>query len=168
MVIFPEQASHAVIIEALLDEAFGKARSTKTVYRLREGVSPVTDLCFVGLEGDRVVGAIRFWPVVIESKTPALLLGPIVVASDRRKVGYGGKLIRYGVECAAAFNHKVILLVGDVSYYERFGFSRRVTQALSLPGPVDEERFLGLELTPGALTGVSGRLMRWAPTACAA
>ncbi|MGA7384781.1 MAG: GNAT family N-acetyltransferase, partial [Methylocella sp.] len=49
-----------------------------------------------------------------------------------------------------------VLLVGDAPYYERFGFSRRHTLRLVLPGPVDEERFLGLELKSGALQAARG------------
>jgi len=49
-----------------------------------------------------------------------------------------------------------ILLVGDAAYYEPFGFSRRHTLTLSLPGPVDAARFLGLELKGGALNGAKG------------
>ena len=52
-----------------------------------------------------------------------------------------------------------MILVGDAPYYGRFGFSRAVTKGLILPGPVDEARFLGLELVPGALAGALGRVV---------
>jgi predicted N-acetyltransferase YhbS len=55
-----------------------------------------------------------------------------------------------------AARHRAILLVGDAPYYEPFGFARRHTLKLALPGPVDEERFLGLELKNGALKGAKG------------
>jgi predicted N-acetyltransferase YhbS len=57
---------------------------------------------------------------------------------------------------AASAGHKAILLVGDAPYYEPFGFSRRHTLGLSLPGPVDDARFLGLELKGRALKGAKG------------
>ena len=49
-----------------------------------------------------------------------------------------------------------VLLVGDAPYYARFGFAGALTTGLVLPGPVDRARFLGLELTPGALAGSKG------------
>ena len=49
-----------------------------------------------------------------------------------------------------------MLLVGDAPYYERFGFSPDRTGGLWLPGPFERERFLGLELAPGALAGARG------------
>ena len=38
----------------------------------------------------------------------------------------------------------------------RFGFEARHTGSLTLPGPVDRKRFLGLELVAGAFDGVDG------------
>ncbi|HWG05113.1 MAG TPA: GNAT family N-acetyltransferase, partial [Beijerinckiaceae bacterium] len=52
--------------------------------------------------------------------------------------------------------HRAVLLVGDAPYYERFGFAQRLTEKLVMPGFVEKERFLGLELTPGSLVGASG------------
>ena len=57
---------------------------------------------------------------------------------------------------AASAGHKAVLLVGDPPYYGPFGFSRRHTLRLVLPGPVDEARFLGLELKSGALQMARG------------
>jgi len=160
-----EQPAHAGAIEALLDSSFGAKRHTKTVYRLREGVDPVPELGFVVLDGDadgteRVVATIRYWPILIGGTVPALLLGPIAVAPELRSLGLGGKLIRHSLERAAELGHRIVLLVGDAPYYTRFGFTRAVTLNLSLPGPVDMDRFLGLELVAGALDGVSGLVDR--------
>ena len=45
----------------------------------------------------------------------------------------------------------------------KFGFTRAFTKALELPGPVDLNRFLGLELVPRVLAGVSGMLQKPEP-----
>jgi predicted N-acetyltransferase YhbS len=49
-----------------------------------------------------------------------------------------------------------VLLVGDASYYGRFGFSNEKTGGLWLPGRYDAHRFLALELVSGTLDGASG------------
>jgi predicted N-acetyltransferase YhbS len=49
-----------------------------------------------------------------------------------------------------------VLLVGDEPYYARFGFRRIPSRQLTLPGPVDPDRFLALELSEGALSRASG------------
>jgi predicted N-acetyltransferase YhbS len=126
--------------ERLLDTAFGVARFEKTVERLREGRLPAEGLAFAAKDARGLIGTLRLWHIRAGG-TPALLLGPLAVAKACRSQGIG---------------HAAVLLVGDASYYEPFGFSRRHTLGLSLPGPVDAQRFLGLELTPGALKGVRG------------
>jgi predicted N-acetyltransferase YhbS len=156
MPIIAEQPDHAGAIEDILDIAFGRNRTGKTVYRLRADVPPVEELCFVAVRGDAVEGTIRYWPVTIGGATPALLLGPVAVAEHRRSEGLGAVLIRYSLDRAAALGHQIVLLVGDAPYYQRFGFSRTRTLGLTLPGPVDLDRFLGLDLMPGALDGVVG------------
>ena len=52
--------------------------------------------------------------------------------------------------------HRAVLLVGDASYYGRFGFSCEDTGALWLPGPYEQHRLLARELAPGALEGAQG------------
>ncbi|HEY0835292.1 MAG TPA: N-acetyltransferase [Azospirillum sp.] len=166
MIITTEEARHAPMIESLLDTAFGAGRHGKTAYRLRDGVDPIADLCLVALDRDEqgnetLEGTIRYWPVVIGNGTPALLLGPIAVSPRWQGGGLGSKLIRMSLNKAAAAGHRIVLLVGDAPYYARFGFSRQATLGLQMPGPVDLDRFLGLELVPGALDGVTGLLGRW-------
>lgn len=165
MIITTEEPRHAAAIEALLDKAFGPGRFTKTAYRLRDGVEPVGDLCLVAIDHDEdgnetLEGTIRYWPVTIGGSVPALLLGPIAVAPHWQGGGLGSKLIRMSLNKAAAAGHRIVLLVGDAPYYNRFGFRRDLTLPLSLPGPVDLDRFLGLEMVPGALAGITGMVGR--------
>ena len=94
--------------------------------------------------------------MTIGGTTPALLLGPIAVAPHWQGGGLGSKLIRMSLNKAAAAGHRAVLLVGDAPYYNRFGFTRGLTLGMALPGPVDLDRFLGLEVVPGALAGVTG------------
>ena len=52
-------------IEHLLDLAFGPDRALRPSYRLRDGVAPVAALGFTARAGGRLVGTLRFWPVVV-------------------------------------------------------------------------------------------------------
>lgn len=162
MDVVKEEPRHAAAIDSLLEEGFGPDRYRKTVYRLRDGVAPVADLCLVAEAEDGTLrGTLRFWPVDIVDdeageRVPALLLGPIAVSGGLRKTGVGSLLMRAGLEKARELGHRAVLLVGDESYYSRFGFSRVLAERLALPGPVELDRFLALELDEGALDGVSG------------
>lgn len=161
MHVVKEEPRHAAAINTLLEDGFGPDRHRKTVYRLREGVPPIDDLCLVAETDDGVLhGTLRFWPVEVAGptgrRTPCLLLGPIAVAGGLRKTGVGTLLMRAGLERAKALGHRAVLLVGDESYYGRFGFRRALATRLALPGPVEAARFLALELREGALDDVSG------------
>jgi len=50
--------------------------------------------------------------------------------------------------------------VGAPAYYAPFGFENAAGHGLILPGPVEPERFQVLEITRGALQGVSGLIGR--------
>lgn len=160
MQITDQKEEHAADIERLLDIAFGPGRNGKTVYRLREGVDPAPGLSFVIENGDGLAATLRFWPVALPGGKPALLLGPIAVRPDLAGKGFGKGLMRHGIARARAAGWAAILLVGDEPYYGPLGFSRAAARNLELPGPVDEARFLALELVPGALAGVEGMVGR--------
>jgi predicted N-acetyltransferase YhbS len=151
-----ERPEEAAAIESLLDRAFGPGRLAKTSYRLREGVFPLAELCFALRVSGALRGAIRYWPVLLGGRKPALLLGPLAVAPEDKGKGYGVALMRHSLAAAARLGHERVILVGDPEYYDRFGFKRRFAEGLNLPGPVEERRFLGLELVPGAFEGVGG------------
>lgn len=148
-------------IEQLLDQGFGIERRIKTSYRLREGNRVVQGLSLVIREAALgVVGTICFWPVCIGEKgTPALLLGPLAVHPERQNIGIGRALMLEGLKRAKALGHRLVILVGDEPYYARVGFKKLPENLVTLPGPTNPDRFLYLELTPGALDGVSGLVL---------
>lgn len=141
--------------ERLLDAAFGTSRFDKTAERLREGRFPVQGLALAAKDADGLIGTLRMW-YILAGEVPALLLGPLAVAKAYRSRGLGRRLMGQALFRAKTAGHRAILLVGDAPYYEPFGFTRRHTLGLSLPGPVDEARFLGLELEDGALRKAKG------------
>jgi predicted N-acetyltransferase YhbS len=148
---------HAAI-EHLLDLSFGSDRFSKTSYKLRDGNHPIPGLSLVVRDaGVGLSGTISFWPIRIGANDrPALLLGPLAVHPDRQNLGIGLALMREGLARAMALGHGLVLLVGDEPYYARVGFRRLPAGLVTLPGPVNPDRFLYLELKPGALAGVSG------------
>ncbi len=154
--ILEESAADTAARDALLDAAFGAARFGKTCERLREDRMPAQGLALVAKDGDRVIGTLRFWHVDAGPGRSALLLGPLAVAAGYRSAGIGAQLMRVGLSKAAMLDHDAVLLVGDAAYYGRFGFEARFTERLWLPGTYEAGRFLGLELTPGALEGAAG------------
>jgi predicted N-acetyltransferase YhbS len=154
--LVPEMPCHIAAREALLDASFGSARFAKVSERLREGRLAAPGLSFAALDGRTLVGTVRLWHVSAGPLHPALLIGPLAVDEARRSQGLGARLMTQAIGEAAALGHRALLLVGDAPYYERFGFSSEHTGGLYLPGPYERDRFLGLELVRGALTGAAG------------
>jgi predicted N-acetyltransferase YhbS len=151
-----ETAADIPARERLLDQAFGPTRFQKTCARLREGRLPAQGLSLVAKDvDDELIGTLRLWHIQA-GKVEALLLGPLAVAATHRSQGLGRKLIGESLYRALCSGYQAVLLVGDAPYYAAFGFERTYTQNLNLPGPVDDSRFLGLELTEGALAQASG------------
>ncbi len=141
--------------EALLDAAYGPVRHQKPSARLRKRRLPAEGLSFVALERGRMLGTVRLWPIEAGRGRPALLLGPLATHPDARKRGIGASLMRRAIDEATRRGHGAVLLVGDLAYYGRFGFSAEKTGMLTVPG-ADPARTLALELRPGALNGAIG------------
>ena len=137
-------------------EAFGPGRFARTAYRIREGVPPVPSLSLTGWLDGRLVGGIRFTAVTIGGEGGALLLGPLVVHPAHKGNGYGKALAGEGLARARAQGFRLVVLVGDMPYYGRFGFVPVPPGQIALPGPVDPARLLALELVPGALADAAG------------
>jgi predicted N-acetyltransferase YhbS len=151
-----ETAGDAPTLSQLSAEAFGPGRFTRSAYRVREGVPPVAALCLCGLVDGKLVGGIRFTAIRIGAREGAALLGPLVVDPAATGKGFGKALVEEGLARARGEGFALVLLVGDMPYYGRFGFQPVPPGRISLPGPVDPTRLLAVELVPGALVGVAG------------
>ena len=157
--IKPEPAVLAGAVERLYDEVFGPARFHKASYLFREGVDPVRELSWIALEGDRLVGAIRYWPILVgETGHPALLLGPLAIAQDRAGKGIGRALMFKTLDLAAQLGHDLVLLVGDVDYYKRFGFVPATPHGFVMPGESRPDRLQVAPLKDNVLGRIAGEV----------
>ena len=152
-----EKVSDVVAREALLDACFGENRHLRTCQRLRDGRAPAEGLAFSAMAEGRLVGTLRLWHVSAGG-IPALMLGPLAVEASSRELGVGTALMDHAL-AAAARGHRAVILLGDAPYYARFGFSPEKMAELSLPGPFERDRLLGLELVAGALDGACGTIV---------
>lgn len=147
-------------VDDLLDAAFGIGRRTKTSYRLREGEVHLPGLCFVAQLADgELAGVISFWRLRIgDEGREAVLLGPLAVLPRFQSAGLGLALMRHGLAAVEAAGHELVLLVGDAPYYGKVGFKPVPVGRLRMPGPVDADRLLYLELVEGAFDGAHGEI----------
>ena len=145
-------------VENLFDLCFAPGREALSSYRLRDDLSPIGKLCFLVRDDTGAVGgAVRFWEVQIGGKA-VLLLGPIAVHPTRQGEGLGGYLIHESLSIATKAGWSRVMLVGDASYYSRFGFGK--LSNVIMPPPTNPERVLGKDLIDGAWHAVAGHVTR--------
>ena len=138
--------------------AFGQEAEARLVDALRAGGhAPVTLVAQIGVQ---VVGHIMFSDlnILAENGTvPALALAPMAVLPDFQRQGIGSMLVRRGLEVCKEQGHRIVVVLGHPDFYPRFGFLAKLAESLESPfgsGP----SHLAVELMPGALDGVAGRL----------
>lgn len=136
--------------------ALGPGRFVRTAYRVREGGGGVPSLSFTARAGVRLAGSIRFTALSVGGHAGALLLGPLVVEPDYAGQGCGRMLIAHGIDAARDQGFRLVILVGDRPYYERFGFAPVPRGQFRFPGPVNPDRILALELDAGAMEKMQG------------
>jgi len=141
--LLPDAAVYDAGAEALYALAFGPGRHAKAAARLREGNHCRRDVSFVALsKGSQLIGACRLWPLVTNQGDEALFLGPIAVAPDQQGQGLGGKLVEACLAASDSLTGLPVILVGDLAFFEPYGFKRVPKGQLILPGPADPNRLL--------------------------
>lgn len=111
------------------------------------------------LEG-QVVGHVLFTPVSLNppnSGKRGLGIGPIAVLPEYQRTGVGSRLMRAGLEHVRRLDYGFVVLLGDPAYYSRFGFMPARAFGLSSDYG-DGDEFQALELRPGALTDMAGKV----------
>lgn len=149
----PEAPHDEIVVETLLDHAFGPGRFVKSSERVREFAEFRPDFSVCAWEGSRLVGSVRMWRVHVGADE-VIFLGPLAVEADVRKHQIGAHLVERAVAAAEAGGFPIVLLVGDEPYFGRFGFSAKGTAEVRMPGPVDQRRVLarGAEKLAGDVT----------------
>ncbi len=124
-------------IAALLTAAFPDASEAHLVDKLRATGGLAIECVAVRLQdGVRdIIGHIGFSRHV--APTGWLCLAPLSVAVGCRRQGIGAALVRSGLEVARAQGAVAVSVLGDVAFYQRFGFTRVAAANLSSPYPAD-------------------------------
>jgi putative acetyltransferase len=139
------------------ERAFPMTAEAELVDALREG--GFVRVSFVAEIEGRIVGHILFsdLPIITGQGTvPALSLAPMAVVPEYQRQGIGSELVRKGLEACKEQGHRVVVVLGWPQFYPRFGFSAEL--ARTLESPFSGEHFMAVELVPGSLNGVVGRV----------
>ena len=143
-------------LKQLNEDTFGPGRFARTAFRVREGTAAEPRLNLCAVQDGAIIGAVQFTPVIIGGEAGALLLGPLIIEKTHNNQGHGLRLMLEGIARARALGYRLMILVGDLPYYARAGFSVAPYGRIILPGPVDPARLLYVELAPAALEAYRG------------
>lgn len=149
-------------ITKLHDYAFGTPHEGKLVVDLTH--ADLAAVSLVAREEGTIVGHILFSPLVIEiddDTVMGLALAPLAVLPARQNRGIGTALTRAGLVAAAQHGWQAVVVLGQPSYYQRFGFSAPLAAGFQTPfaGP----HLMALELSGGVLSGRKGKIIYAAP-----
>jgi putative acetyltransferase len=158
-----ERADDVAAIRRVIESAF-KGRIEADVVDSARAQGRVA-ISLVGTAGDSIVGHVLLTEVEIISADPAprgVGLAPLAVRPVFQRRGIGGALMAAALARARDAGYAFMVLLGDPAYYRRFGFRAASSLGLYCEFDAPDEAFMALELTPGALTNVSGTV-RYAP-----
>ena len=133
------------------------------IHLLRDDASFVKELSFVMEKDGHIIGQNVFAKTVIQTDegkpVPVLTMGPICIAREYQRKGYGKALLDYSLEQAAQLGFGAVLFEGNIAFYGKSGFDYASNFGIryhDLPENADSSFFLCRELIPGYLKSVSG------------
>ena len=130
---------------------------------LRDDPAFVKELDFVMEKDGRLIGQNVFVRTVINADDGrdinVLTMGPICIAPELKRKGYGKLLLDYSLEKAAEMGFGAVLFEGNIDFYGKSGFDYARKFGIryhDLPEGADDSFFLCKELIPGYLDEVIG------------
>jgi putative acetyltransferase len=147
-------------IGKIVTAAFGQNAEACLVDRIRANDEALIELVaiesvateLVPAEQGEVVGHVLVSPIRLDTRQGGRFAGiaPLSVRPDRQGQGIGSKLMHALIERCTAQGFEAIFLLGDPSYYARFGF----VQSHIGNDYGATEAFMHLEIEPGVLAGI--------------
>ena len=130
-------------------------------YRCREDFVPELD--FVMEKDDVIIGHIMYVNAEILSdngqKIPIMTFGPISIAPEHQRKGYGKILLDFSMDKARALGVGAICIEGNIAFYGKSGFGTASSKGIHYyaePRSARVPYFLVKELQEGFLDGVTG------------
>ena len=131
--------------------------------QLRTDEAFVSELDFVMEKDGQLIGQNMFMKAVIQADDgrdiPIMTMGPICIAPEFKRQGYGKILLDYSLEKATELGCGALCFEGNIDFYGKSGFTFAREFGIRYHGlseGADSSFFLCKELVPGYLSGITG------------
>ena len=168
VIIRPEREEEYRDVENLVREAFWNVYRPGclehyVLHQLRNDPAFVKELDLVMEKDKELIGQNMFMRAVIKADDgrdiPIMTMGPICIAPEYKRQGYGKILLDRCLEKAAELGCGALCFEGNIDFYGKSGFTFARNFSIryhDLPEGADDSFFLCKELIPGYLNGISG------------
>lgn len=133
------------------------------LHQLRKDAAFVPELDFVMEADGQIIGQNMFMKAFIQAddgrQIPIMTMGPICIASDLKRKGYGKILLDYSLEKAKELGCGAICMEGNIDFYGKSGYRQASEFGIRYHGLTEDDDasfFLCRELIPGYLDGITG------------
>ena len=131
--------------------------------QLRDDQAFIPELDLVMEKDGKLIGQNMFMRATIQADDgrgiPIMTMGPICIAPEFKRQGYGKILLDYSLEKAAELGCGALCFEGNILFYGKSGFGYARDFGIryhGLPEGEDSSFFLCKELIPGYLDGITG------------
>ena len=133
------------------------------IHKLRDDEAFIPELDFVMEIDGKLIGQNMFMKANIKADDgrdiPIMTMGPICIAPQLKRKGFGKILLDYSLERAKNFGCKAVCFEGNIDFYGKSGFTFASNFGIryhGLPEGEDASFFLCKELEEGYLDGITG------------
>lgn len=127
------------------------------VHIMRGHADFIPELDFVAQLDDEIIGSIMYTKARLTDESgnnkPILTFGPLCIAPEHQRKGYGKMLMRHSFEKAVSMGYDTIVIFGAPANYVGSGFKSCKKLNICLEGGKYPSAMLVKELVPGALDG---------------
>ena len=155
-------------VESLVRESFWNVyrpgcTEHYVLHQLRSNPDFIPELAFVMEVDGKIIGQNVFVKAQITkcggTAFPILTMGPICIANEYKRKGYGKILLDYSLEKAKALGYGAVCFEGNIDFYGKSGFDFASKFGIAyhgLPEGMAADFFLCKELKPGYLDEITG------------
>ncbi len=155
-------------VESLVREAFWNVyrpgcTEHYVLHHLRSCPEFIPELSFVMDVDGKIIGQNAFVKAQLTKSDgtafPILTMGPICIANEYKRKGYGKILLDYSLEKAKDLGYGAVCFEGNIDFYGKSGFDYASKFGIGyhgLPEGMAADFFLCKELKPGYLDGING------------